>query len=95
MICFAAPLEVWTNDEGRAHFVTVPEPFASEIKAHAMLVRRGFGSAKVEVTVNGLTWRTSVFPARSGGYFLPIKIAVVRGAALVPEAIAQIALELL
>ena len=44
-----------------------------------MLVRRGFGSVKVEVTVKDMNWRTSIFPSKeSGGYFLPVKIDVVR-----------------
>lgn len=44
-----------------------------------MLARRGFGSVKVEVTVKDVSWRTSIFPSKeSGGYFLPVKIDVVR-----------------
>ena len=34
---------------------------------------------KVEVTVDGFTWRTSVFPSKdTGGYFLPVKMDVLR-----------------
>ena len=44
-----------------------------------MLVRRGFGSVRVEVTLEGVTWRTSVFPSKeTGGYFLPVKMEVLR-----------------
>jgi hypothetical protein len=28
---------------------------------------------KVEATINGVAWRTSVFPQKSGGYLLPVK----------------------
>jgi hypothetical protein len=28
---------------------------------------------KIEATINGVTWRTSVFPMKSGGYLLPVK----------------------
>jgi hypothetical protein len=48
------------------------------VKAQAALVRRGFGSVRVEVTLHDVTWRTSLFPRRGGGYFLPVKVAVCR-----------------
>ena len=79
MISFTGPLKLWRNAEGSAHFMSVPEDFHLEIRAHALLVRRGFGSVKVEVTIKDVTWRTSMFPVKdSGGYFLPVKIDVVR-----------------
>ena len=58
--------------------MSVPEEFAGEMKAHAMLFRRGFGSVKVEVSLHDVTWRTSIFPSKDGGYFLPIKVDVLR-----------------
>ena len=83
MITLTGPLKVWSNEEGRMHFMSVPEEMSGEIRAHAMVVRRGFGSVRVEVTLDDVTWRTSVFPSKStGGYFLPIKIGVVRKADL-------------
>jgi hypothetical protein len=83
-ITVTGPLKIWTNDEGSAHFMSVPEELSGEIRAHAMLVRRGFGSVKVEVTLDHVTWRTSVFPSKSsGGYFLPVKIDVCRKLGLV------------
>jgi hypothetical protein len=79
MITVTGPLKMWSNDEGRMHFMSVPEEISGEIKAHSMLVRRGFGSVRVEVTVDGFTWRTSVFPSKdTGGYFLPIKMEALR-----------------
>ena len=81
MITLTGPLKMWSNDEGRMHFMSVPEELSSEIRAHALMVRRGFGSVRVEVTLDGVTWRTSVFPSKSsGGYFLPVKIDVMRKA---------------
>ncbi|MFL6743249.1 MAG: DUF1905 domain-containing protein, partial [Sphingomicrobium sp.] len=38
-----------------------------------LLNRGGFGSVKVEASINGVAWRTSVFPQKSGGYLLPVK----------------------
>ncbi|MCW2767325.1 MAG: hypothetical protein JWO11_3284 [Nocardioides sp.] len=42
----------------------------------------GFGSVRVEVTVGGSTWRTSVFPDRVRGYVLPLRKAVRRAESL-------------
>jgi hypothetical protein len=81
MIVLTGPLKMWSNDEGRMHFMSVPAELSAEIRAHAMLVRRGFGSVRVEVTLDDIVWRTSVFPSKStGGYFLPVKMDVVRRA---------------
>jgi hypothetical protein len=35
--------------------------------------RRGFGSVKVTARIGGSTWQTSLFPQKSGGWFLPVK----------------------
>ena len=94
MITFTGPLKVWTIEEGRSHFMSVPENFAGEIRAHAILAGRGFGSARVEVTADDFTWRTSIFPSRAGGYFLPVKIEALRktGIAAGDEVTVKIAL---
>lgn len=31
---------------------------------------------RVEATINDVTWRTSVFPQKGGGYILPVKAEV-------------------
>lgn len=96
MITLTGPLKIWSNDDGRMHFMSVPEEMSGEIRAHAMTVRRGFGSVRVEVTLDDITWHTSVFPSKStGGYFLPIKIAVVRKADLAAGEEVTVELELL
>ena len=79
MITFTGPLKVWTFADGTSHFMSVPAELAGEIRMHAMEMPRGFGSVKVEVTVQDFTWRTSIFPSKdTGGYFLPVKIEVLR-----------------
>jgi hypothetical protein len=35
--------------------------------------RRGFGSVKVTAQIGGSRWQTSLFPQKSGGWFLPVK----------------------
>ena len=81
MITVTGLLKIWRNDEGRMHFMSVPAEVSAEIRARAMLVRRGFGSVRVEVRLSDVTWRTSVFPSKdTGGYFLPVKMDVIRKA---------------
>jgi hypothetical protein len=79
MIMVSGPLKIWTSAEGSSHFMSIPEDISGEIRAHSLLMRRGFGSVRVEVRLGGSIWRTSVFPSKnSGGYFLPVKIDVCR-----------------
>jgi hypothetical protein len=96
MIVMTGPLKMWSNDEGRMHFLSVPPELSAEIKAHAMLVRRGFGSVRVEVTLDEIVWRTSVFPVKSsGGYFLPVKMDVIRKADIAAGDEVTVSVELL
>ena len=73
MITVTAPLWLWTGESGSWHFITIPEEQSDEIRAHCLAEMRGFKSARVEATIGDVTWRTSVFPMKSGGYFLPVK----------------------
>ena len=73
MITVTAPLWLWTGESGSWHFITVPEEQSDEIRAHCLASMRGFKSARVEARIGEITWRTSVFPMKSGGYFLPVK----------------------
>lgn len=96
MITLVGPLKIWTGADGSSHFMSVPEELSGEIKAHAILVRRGFGSVRVEATIGDVTWRTSVFPSKSsGGYFLPVKIEVCRKQGLIAGDEVKVELELL
>jgi hypothetical protein len=82
MITVTGPLWLWTGENGSWHFLTVPEEQSDEIRAHSLSAMRGFRSARVEATINDVTWRTSVFPVKSGGYFLPVKAQVRRKAGI-------------
>ena len=96
MITLSGPLKIWSNEEGRMHFMSVPAELSGEIRAHAAMVRRGFGSVRVEVTLDGISWRTSLFPSKgTGGYFLPVKIDVVRKADIAAGDEITVGLELL
>ena len=83
MISLTAPLEIWSNEEGSSHFLVLPDEIALEVKAHSAMYPRGFGSVRVGCSIGDINWRTSLFPRKSGGYFLPMKIDVCRRAGIV------------
>lgn len=76
-IDFTAPVWLWNADQAW-HFVTVPADYTEQIKFYGAsgvgLKKRGFGSVKVRVMIDEVTWQTSVFPdKKSGTYLLPLK----------------------
>lgn len=95
MIAITGPLQIWTGDNGSWHFLTVPDEFSGEIRAHARVSLRGFGSVRVEARIQKVTWRTSVFPMKSGGYFLPVKADVRRKAGIIANDEITVEIELL
>jgi hypothetical protein len=95
-VVFDAQLWVW--DARRADtwtFVSLPADASDEIRDRAGGTRRGFGSVRVQVTLGGSTWRTSIFPGSSGQYVLPIKKAVRKAERLDIGDTAQVSVELL
>ena len=96
MITVTAPVWLWSGGQGSWHFLTVPAEKAIEIRAYSLgSQRRGFGSVRVSATINGVTWRTSVFPQKEGGYILPIKADVRRRAGVAAGDEVTVELELL
>ena len=94
MITVTVPLWLWTGENGSWHFITVPEELSGEIRAHAMAALRGFGSVRVQATIGDVTWRTSVFPVKSGGYILPVKAEVRRKTGISSGGAVTVTLEL-
>ncbi len=82
LISVTGPLWLWSGGQGGWHFLTLPEEQANEFRAEGFANRGGFGSVRVEARVNGVAWRTSVFPQKSGGYILPVKASVRRDAGI-------------
>ena len=80
-IRFSGPLLSMVIEEGYdpMGFVEITGDAADAIAGHELErrlelgKRRGFGSVKVAVTVGASRWSTSLFPQKSGGWFLPIK----------------------
>ena len=84
MITVTAPIWLWSEGKGSWHFLTIPPDEAVEIRLESTAsgVRRGFGSVRVEAVINEISWKTSIFPQKSGGYILPIKADVRRRAGI-------------
>ncbi|HEY0188400.1 MAG TPA: DUF1905 domain-containing protein [Cellulomonas sp.] len=77
-------------------FVSVPQDVSDEIEQRAGAFAHGFGSLRVEVTVGGTVWRTSIFPSREQeAYILPVKKAVRATEGLVTGAPVRLRLRLL
>ncbi len=91
---FAA--EIWESASmGAWAFVTVPSAESDDIRVESG-PPGGFGSVRVEVTVGGSTWKTSVFPdSKLGCFVLPMKKAVRRAEDLQVGDEAQVSLVLL
>ena len=80
MIHLTTTLWRWSGEGGSWHFLTIPDDLSGEFRAQSLLRRGGFGSVRVEARIGGVTWRTSVFPQKSGGFILPVKADVRRRA---------------
>jgi hypothetical protein len=74
---FDAHVREWTGPAAW-YFALLPEDVADDIADRVDgRPRAGFGSVRVEVTIGGSTWRTSIFPSKQNGtYLLPLKRAV-------------------
>lgn len=73
---FEATLRPWEARTDRWVFADLP-PDVSDAVADEPHEPAGFGSVKVEVTLGGSRWSTSVFPGTTG-YVLPVKASVRR-----------------
>ncbi|MFZ4518401.1 MAG: DUF1905 domain-containing protein [Microthrixaceae bacterium] len=88
--------ELWEWDGPAAwHFVSLPADLADLVAEVRPRVGAGFGSVRVEVTVAGTTWQTSLFPdSARGTYLLPVKAAIRRAAGLVDGSPVEVELTL-
>jgi len=75
----------WNGGKASWYFLTLPAAISKEIRlVDAGPRRMGFGALRVEATIGGSTWKTSIFPS-SGlkAYLLPVKAAVRKAEKLV------------
>ena len=100
-VCFTAPLRMWRNERWNGlGYVIIEGEAADAIREHELMRRlelgkRGSGSVKVSATVGASTWPTSVFPPKGGGWFMPVKRAIVQAEELVEGEPVAVELELL
>lgn len=76
-LTFRAETRAW-DGPAAWFFAHLPTDVADDIAdAVDSRPRTGFGSVRVEVTVGGSTWRTSLFPSKQAAtYLLPLKRSV-------------------
>jgi hypothetical protein len=93
--------KVWLWRSGTApaawHFITIPLEKADVLKKiftnDGKKMSRGWGSIPVVAKVGKTEWRTSIFPAKdSGGYLLPVKLAVRTAEGLYMDGIVKVTL---
>ncbi|HEY0647999.1 DUF1905 domain-containing protein [Phenylobacterium sp.] len=75
---YAFDAEVWlyTGAKSAWHFVSLPPEFSEGIRGLRGPRAAGWGSVRVTATIGETTWRTSIFPAESGVFVLPLKAEV-------------------
>jgi hypothetical protein len=97
VVDFDAELWVWdARRDDSWTFVSLPAEASEEIRELTDGSRRGFGSVRVEVTIGGSRWRTSIFPDGARGvYVLPVKRAVRRAESLDAGDVAAVTVELI
>jgi hypothetical protein len=95
MITVTGRLWLSCGSSGSWHFITIAEERSHEVRAASLARRAGFGSVPIEATIGDVTWRTSVFPQKSGGYLLPVKAEVRRKAGIAAGDEVTVSLELL
>lgn len=78
---FSGPLQSILIEEGYdpMGWVELTGDAAEAVAAHELVRRmetgrrRGFGSVKVTARIGASRWQTSLFPQKTGGWFLPVK----------------------
>ena len=78
---FTGELFVWSGGQANWYFIRMPVKQSKELREQMDGLTNGFGSIRVEVTIEESTWRTSVFPESStGSYLLPVKKQIRKAA---------------
>jgi hypothetical protein len=93
---FESEVYRWSAREDSSwYFAEVPEELSADIREVMQPYARGFGAVRVEATIGGTTWRTSIFPGSSRSYSLPLKRAVRDAEALADGAPVAVRLNIL
>jgi hypothetical protein len=89
--------ELWHYpEEAGWHFITLPQDLAGHLREDSAPFRKGFGSVKVNASIDGHRWSTSVFPdAKASSYLLPVKKSVRTAAGIRAGDVVDVELSLL
>lgn len=96
-----AEIRRWVGEKAVYHMVTIGGDTAEKITIHERLRRlelggrRGFGSVKVMAAIGDTRWKTSVFPSKTGEWWLLVGKKVLKAEDLAAGDTAEVALELL
>lgn len=71
---FSGPIWYWRGPAPH-HFVTVPPAECELLREVSRVATYGWGMIPVEVTIDAVSWETSLFP-KDGAYVVPVKAAV-------------------
>jgi hypothetical protein len=97
-VTFEFDAELWLWDARQADtwtFASLPVEVADEV-LDLSGPRRGFGAVRVEVTIGGSLWRTSIFPdSKLRTYVLPVKKAVRKAEGVGDGDVVHVRLEIL
>jgi len=94
---FSAECWLWQGEKGSWHFITLPEDKSEEIKffSENNSKRRGWGAVRVQATIGGTTWETSIFPQfKTKIYILPVKAEVRKREKITDGDVVKVALEI-
>ncbi len=72
-----AKLFEYPGEMGNWYFLSLPKEASRVIQETHKAKAAGFGSIRVQVTLNESVWQTSIFPdRRAGTYLLPVKAKI-------------------
>ncbi len=78
---FQSELFVWSGGQASWFFIRVPQELSEDLKEQMEGLTNGFGSIRVEATIEESIFRTSLFPeSATKCYLLPVKKQVRRAA---------------
>ena len=100
-LAFTAEIRRWDGEKAVYHVITIGGQVAEAITMHERLRRlefggrRGFGSVKVMAAIGGTQWKTSVFPSKTGEWWLLVGKKVLKAEDLMAGERADLELQLL
>ena len=78
---FQGELFIWSGGQASWYFIRMPQELAEDLKEQMEGLTNGFGSIRVEATIEEAVFRTSLFPeSATRCYVLPVKKQVRRAA---------------